>query len=135
MPMDGPKVAVGAVIIEKNKVLLVKRKNPPAQGEWAIPGGKVRWGETLREALKREMKEELNVEIRPEGLVKVVEIMPENGNPNFHYVILDYRATIIGGKPQAGDDALQAAWFGKDELAQALLTPSTRRLLREILGP
>ncbi len=126
-----PCVAVGAVIFENNKILLVRRKNPPAQGQWAIPGGKVRWGETLKEALKREMQEEIQVEIRPEALLKVVEIMPEGTDRDFHYVILDYKATIIKGQPKAGDDAAEVAWFTKEQLADAPLTESTRQLLQE----
>jgi len=59
--MDRPLVAVGCLIVEENKVLLVKRKNPPNAGLWAIPGGKVEYGETLEDALKREMREKLDL--------------------------------------------------------------------------
>ena len=57
-----PKVAVGAVIFDENKILLVKRSNPPAKGKWAVPGGKVMAGENLQYALKREILEETGLD-------------------------------------------------------------------------
>ncbi len=129
-----PLIAVGAVIFKQNKVLLVKRKNPPAQGMWAIPGGKVRWGETLKQALQREIKEELNIDIEPGRLIKVIEFVPEQENARFHYIILDYLATIIGGEPKAGDDALAVKWFDRKELKNSPVTESTRTLLKDEFG-
>ena len=129
-----PLIAVGAVIFKQNKVLLVKRKNPPAQGMWAIPGGKVQWGETLKQALRREIKEELNIDIEPGRLIKVIEFVPKQENARFHYIILDYLATITGGEPKAGDDALAVKWFDRKELKNSPVTESTRTLLKEEFG-
>ncbi len=134
MRQFAPQVAVGAVIFKDDKVLLVRRKNPPAQGEWAIPGGKVKWGETLRQALKREIMEETNLDIEPVRLLKVVEVLPDEIQSTFHYVILDYMATIKGGQLMPGDDALAVGWFGKEDLKQILTTPSTRKLLQQEFG-
>ncbi len=129
-----PLIAVGAVIFKQNKVLLVKRKNPPAQGMWAIPGGKVRWGETLKQALRREIKEELNIDIEPGRLIKVIEFVPEQENDRFHYIILDFLAAITGGEPKAGDDALAVKWFDRKELENNPVTESTRTLLKDEFG-
>lgn len=129
-----PRVAVGAIIFEQNKVLLVKRKNSPARGMWAIPGGKVRWGETLKQALKREIKEEVHVEIEPDRLFKVIELVPERDYADFHYIILDYLVTITKGIPVAGDDALAVDWFGKEDLKKISVTDSTRKLLQDEFG-
>ena len=129
-----PLIAVGAVIFKQNKVLLVKRKNPPAQGMWAIPGGKVRWGETLKQALRREIKEELNIDIEPGRLIKVIEFVPEQENDRFHYIILDFLAAITGGELKAGDDALAVKWFDRKELKNSPVTESTRTLLKDEFG-
>ena len=129
-----PLIAVGAVIFKQNKVLLVKRKNPPAQGMWAIPGGKVRWGETLKQALRREIKEELNIDIEPGRLIKVIEFVPEQENDRFHYIILDFLAAITGGELKAGDDALAVKWFDRKELKKSPVTESTRTLLKDEFG-
>ena len=130
-----PRIAVGAVIKEHGKVLLVKRKRPPAEGLWAIPGGKVKWGETLEDALKREIEEEAHVKIEIEKFLKTVEVFARNEKNEivFHYVILDYLARIKEGEPFAGDDALEIRWFTKNELDEFPVTETTRQLLREQL--
>ena len=65
-----PQVAIGAVVIHEGKILLVKRKNPPGKNFWALPGGSVRWGETLQEATIREIKEETGLLIKPQEMWK-----------------------------------------------------------------
>ncbi len=131
-----PRIAVGAVIKENDKILLVKRKKPPAEGLWAIPGGKVKWGETLEQALKREIEEEAHVKIEIEKFLKTVEVFARNEKQEivFHYVILDYLAKITEGEPHAGDDALEIRWFAKGELEHFPVTETTRQLLREQFG-
>ncbi len=124
--MERPLVAVGGVILSDNKVLLVQRSKPPNKGSWAIPGGKVEYGETLREALKREMKEELNVEIEPKDLIGVIEIIKEG----FHYVILDFLCEIKLGKIMAGSDALDAKFFTLEEMSKIPISPTTIEMMR-----
>ncbi len=128
-----PRIAVGAVIKENDKILLVKRKKTPAEGLWAIPGGKVKWGETLEQALKREIEEEAHVKIEIEKFLKTVEVFARNEKQEivFHYVILDYLAKITEGEPHAGDDALEIRWFAKGELEKFPVNETTRELLRE----
>ncbi len=135
MAENMPRVAVGAIIFKKNKVLLIQRQNPPAQGLWAIPGGKVRWGETLHQALKREIREETGLEIKIERLVKIVEYLPgEKNNTDYHYIILDFLARVTQGEIKAGDDALQIGWFSENEVRHLTLTQSTKELLQDEFG-
>ena len=71
--------AVGAIVLEKGEVLLVRRNHAPAMGQWSLPGGRVEWGETLREAVAREVREETGVEIDVEGLAGIAErIVPDD---------------------------------------------------------
>lgn len=125
-----PRVAVGAVIIEDKKVLLVKRSNPPAQGLWAIPGGKILPGETLQDALKREILEETGLQIIADDVVHVFDVIErENGKIVFHYVIIDFACRILSGKPAAGDDALEVRWFCAKDLEKVNVSSKTLELL------
>lgn len=123
-----PRVAVGGVIFDdKDRVLLVKRKNPPNQGMWAIPGGKVKFGETLDEAIKRELKEETSLEVKPTKLLAIVEIIKEG----FHYVILDYICEVIGGELKPASDALDARFLSLEEIKREKVSPSTVEMLEK----
>ncbi|ARM75657.1 NUDIX hydrolase [Acidianus manzaensis] len=126
--MNRPLVAVGGVIVnEENKVLLVKRSKPPNQGDWAIPGGKVEYGETIFDAVKREMKEETNLEVIPEELLAVVQIIKEG----FHYIILDFVCKIKSGELKASSDALDVKFFSLDEIKRLPVSPTTLDMLEK----
>ncbi|TMK50098.1 MAG: NUDIX domain-containing protein [Actinobacteria bacterium] len=100
--------AVGAIVLEKGEVLLVRRNHAPAMGQWSLPGGRVEWGETLREAVAREVREETGVEIDVEGLAGIAErIVPDDeGKVEYHYVIrpdrvrADGRAVRVPARPR-----------------------------------
>ncbi len=126
-------MGVGAVIFRDDKVLLVLRRNEPAGGWWAIPGGKVKNGEKLEEALRREIREETGLEVTPLDVVYVFDLIEKDtrGAVTRHYVIIDYTASVEGGRLRAGDDALEARWFGAAELDAWPVHPRTRQLLRE----
>jgi ADP-ribose pyrophosphatase YjhB (NUDIX family) len=105
---ERPEVCVGAVALDGDRVLLVRRGQRPAAGRWSIPGGRVEAGETLAEAVVRELEEETSVQGVCDELVGWVERI----GADHHYVILDFRVTILSSTPPAaGDDAEQAAWF------------------------
>ncbi len=125
--MKTPEIAVGGVIIKDNQILLVKRRKPPGKGLWAIPGGRVRYGETVYNAVIREMAEETGLEVSPVRLVYVSEVMGDG----FHYVILDYLCDVLGGEIKAGGDAEQVRWFSIDEVGGEVVD-STRRLIERI---
>ncbi len=130
---DAPRVAVGAVVFREGRVLLVRRGNPPARGDWAIPGGSVALGETLGEAAEREIKEETGITIRagePVFTFDAVERDPD-GRVRYHYVIVDLAAEYISGSPCPGDDAAEVRWAAPEDLADLPVNPETLRLLRE----
>ena len=104
---DLPRISVGLVVWRADEVLLIRRANPPYQGCWSIPGGKLEFGETLHEAALRELKEETGIHAEIEGLIDIFESITEHG----HYVMADYSARWRAGEPRAGDDALEAAFF------------------------
>lgn len=115
-----PVVAVGVVLLDGDRVLLVRRGRPPLQGQWTIPGGGVEVGETLRDAALRELQEEtgLSADIGP--IVEVVErITPgaEPARPRYHYVIIDFLGTAPVGALRAASDAAEARWAPLAELS------------------
>lgn len=128
-----PVVAVGAVVMENGRVLLVRRKNPPSEGLWAIPGGKQRWGETLQQTAEREVLEETGVRIKAGKIVHTFEVLDHDagGSLLFHYIIIDVTGKYISGRLHAGDDALEARWFARGELERSRTSPSTLKLLEE----
>ena len=133
---DAPLPAVGAVVFKAGRVLLVQRGNPPARGVWAIPGGRVRLGESLQAAAEREILEETGVVIRAGDPVYVFDVVDRDadGAVRFHYVIVDLAADYVSGEPAPGDDAAGASWVGEAQLAGLTVNPATRRLLAEKFG-
>jgi len=129
---EQPRVAVGAIVFKDDRVLLVRRGQPPAENLWAIPGGRVEIGETLQEAAEREILEETAIAIRARVPVYTFDVIERDaqGRIRFHYVIVDLTAEYIGGQPRAGDDVSAARWVSSDELATLKVSPKTRQLLK-----
>lgn len=123
-----PILAVGAVLVDHDRLLLVRRGRGPAQGEWSVPGGKVESGETLVEAVTRELREETGLE----GVCGPLLGWAERIEPDAHYVILDFAVTLVGDEqPTAGDDAAEVAWVELDEVAQMRLVEGLAELLHD----
>jgi len=113
-----PQVGVGGVVIRDGKVLLIRRGKEPLRGRWLIPGGTVELGETLSEALVREMLEETALRVRPLEIVAVFDRIERNDREVlYHYVIVDYLCAWEEGEARAGSDAAQVAWAAPSELA------------------
>lgn len=131
-----PRAAVGAVVFHNEKVLLVRRGQPPAEGLWAIPGGRVKIGETLQQAAEREIYEETGVKIVAGDPVFAFDVIVRDAKDRirFHYVIVDLAAEYVAGTPLAGDDASQARWVSAEGIQRLALNATTRRLLRERYG-
>ena len=130
---DAPRAAVGAIVIRDNTVLLVKRRQPPDQGLWAIPGGRVELGETLQEAAEREVREETGVIVRAQGPVYAFDLIERDdaGRIRFHYIIVDLMADYVTGEPTPGDDASAARWVTSKELDALPATRTTKEALRK----
>jgi ADP-ribose pyrophosphatase YjhB (NUDIX family) len=117
--MTPPTVAVGAFVFDpEGRVLLVERGSPPGEGLWSVPGGKLEPGETLVQAVAREVREETGLVVEVGTLACVVERMGDD----YHYVILDYLARPIGGKLAASSDARAARFVSDPELPTLPLT-------------
>jgi|SRR5581483_5375488 len=129
---DRPFVGVGAIIIEDNRVLLVKRAHPPLQGEWSIPGGVLEVGEMLRDAARREVLEETGLTAEPSELLGVYDRVLRDGGGNtlYHYVLIDFLCQRVRGEVQAGSDAAEVRWFRRDELATLNLAEDTAEVIR-----
>jgi len=114
-----PAVAVAAIVFDpEGRVLLVERGTPPGEGLWSVPGGKLEGNETLAQAVAREVREETGLIVEVGPLACVVERMGDD----FHYVILDYLAQVIGGRIAAGDDAKAARFVPLEELSKMPVT-------------
>ncbi|MGC9105241.1 MAG: NUDIX hydrolase [Thermoprotei archaeon] len=122
-----PLVAVGCLVSEGNKVLLVRRKKPPNAGLLAVPGGKVEFGETLEKAVTREMKEETNLDVEVVDVLAIVQVIKEG----FHYVIVDFLCRKVGGVERASSDASELVWVDLNELEEirSSMSPSTYEML------
>jgi ADP-ribose pyrophosphatase YjhB (NUDIX family) len=128
---ETPLVGVGAIIIEDDRVVLVKRGRAPLQGTWSIPGGVLEVGETLRKAAIREAYEETGLTIEPGELLGVFErVVPdEQGRMKYHYVLIDFLCWPKAGQLAAGDDAEDVRWFRRDELAALDLARETEEVI------
>ena len=128
---DRPITGVAAVVIEDDKVILVRRGRPPAYGEWSLPGGAVELGETLANAVVREVKEEIGLEVEVLELVAVLDriFLDREGQVEFHYVLLDFLCRIRGGKLQASSDAISCAQVPFSALGGYRLTRETREVI------
>ena len=130
---DRPIVGVGAVIIDRGQVLLIKRGSPPLLGEWSLPGGAVELGETLRAATEREAHEETGLIVKAGEVIEVLDrIVPGTaGAPQYHYVLIDFLCTVEGGELRAGGDAADVSWAGESELASYRLEEPAQRVIRK----
>ncbi len=129
-----PIVGVGAVVVENDNVLVVRRGQPPRMGAWSIPGGGVRLGEDLEGACVREVREEtgLEVEIVSEGRVLNRVTRDKWGRVRFHYVLIDYVCRPRGGTLEAASDVSEARWHPLGEIsALCPMTSGTAEFIRE----
>jgi 8-oxo-dGTP diphosphatase len=126
---------VGGVVVRDGKVLLIRRGKEPLKGRWVIPGGTVELGETLEQAVAREVREETGIEVRPREVVLVFDRIERDGDRVlYHYVIVDYLCEDLGGAVQAGSDAMEAAFVGARELERYDIPPAALDLVRRFVG-
>jgi mutator protein MutT len=128
---DRPIVGVGAVILDDRRVLLARRAHEPLKGEWSLPGGAVEIGETLAEALAREVREETGLEIHVGPIVEVIDRVHRaaDGRVQYHFVIVDYLCWPIGGRLAPSSDAADACWAAVDDLVRYRLTAQAEAVI------
>ncbi len=132
---DRPILGVGAIIADRGRVVLVERGREPHRGAWSLPGGVVEVGESLKEAVRREVREETGLEVEPVSVVEVFEriLRDAEGRTEYHYVLIDYLCRPVGGDLKAGDDAARAVWAPRSELAAYRITEGTLGVIDKAL--
>lgn len=110
---QNPVPAAGAVIVENDAVLLVKRAHPPRIGWWCFPAGFMEWNEHPSETAVREVREETGLDIE---LTSFFEVYSGTDDPRNNAILILYLARVTGGELRAADDALEVAWFKFDNL-------------------
>jgi len=128
---EQPIVGVGGIIFQDESVLLVKRGGDPAAGQWSIPGGVVDTGETLSDAVVREVREETNIQVEPLALVKILDriFRDKENRVSYHYVLVDFLCRYTGGEVYPGTDALDARFIPLQDLASWDVIPVTREVI------
>lgn len=116
---DRPYLAASAAIVRDGRVLIVRRARKPAHGVYTLPGGVVEAGETLIDAVKREVREETSLEIEPVALAGFREMIMRDGDNEVsrHFVILSFAARWVSGEPQLNEELDDARWLRPDEIA------------------
>ena len=133
-----PEVGVGAVVLEDNKILLVRRKYPPGAGKWSVPGGHLRLGESVYEAAARELKEETGVDADPVGIINVDEMVEydSDGRVRCHYLLVDVlmKPKTPLHEARASSDALEVAVVPLEDAPRMSLTRTSRSLIDKIIS-
>ena len=125
---ERPFVGVSAVVFHEQSVLLARRNKNPGRGQWSLPGGAVELGETLLEALSRELREEVSITIEVGGLVGVFDrvIRDSDDRVRYHYVIVDYWGFIASGQPRPGSDISEVRLVAIEEIETCGIDPELR---------
>jgi len=131
-----PMVGVGGIVLNDGRVLLVRRGKQPGFGKWSIPGGMVELGETLQEAIKREVREECGIEIELADVVAVLErIIPhQDRGIHYHYVLIDFLGYWKSGELQPSSDIMEARWADPLEMKSLEMTERTQQVVFEAIG-
>jgi 8-oxo-dGTP diphosphatase len=128
-----PLIGVGAIVLRRDRVLLVQRGKEPLKGSWSLPGGLLETGESLAEGIRREVREETGLEVRPLAAFEIFErIMRDpSGAPEYHYVLIDFTCRVTGGKLAAGDDACAVEWVRRRDLPGLEITEGTAAVIEK----
>lgn len=127
---ERPFVGVGVAVLRDGDILLVRRGHEPLMGHWAVPGGKVELGEPMREAARREVREETGLDVEVGEVVWVGEYIDGDD----HIVLIDFSGSVVGGELRAADDADDARWVPLGEAKDYPLTPTMYELVDTLLA-
>ena len=131
-PHRHPVPGVGVAVIRDGQILLVRRGRGALAGAWAVPGGKVDWGETMREAARREAWEETGIAVEVGEVIWVGDAIGPGDPPEWHFTLVDFLAVPVGGELRAGDDAAEVRWVELEAARDLPLTPTMGELLDEL---
>jgi ADP-ribose pyrophosphatase YjhB (NUDIX family) len=128
-----PLVGAGALILGDSRLLLIRRGAQPGQGKWSIPGGLVELGENVQDAMIRETKEEVGLDVEAVKLMDVFDsvTLDDQGRVQYHFVVVNYLARIVGGTVRTASDILEARWVPVGEVEKFVLTDSFRRFFEK----
>lgn len=128
-----PILGVGALILDGDRICLVRRAKPPQEGWWSLPGGAVETGERVEDALRREVWEETGLHVESMQLIEIFERITRDpeGVVEFHYVLLDYLCHVAPSPPRAGSDSLETRWFHRRELGNLPITEGTLEIVEK----
>ena len=126
-----PRVGVGVLVLHQDKVLLVKRGQEPAKGEWSVPGGLVELGETVEETAHRELLEECNITVNLKKQLDVFEFIEKDDNDStkYHFIVIEFLADYKGGALHAMSDIDDAKWVAYDDVAALHCNSSILKLV------
>ena len=115
---DRPVVGVGGVVVRDGKALIVKRAHEPRKGEWSLPGGLLELGESLHDAVRREIKEETALDVTVGPIIETFDRVhrDDHGRIRYHFVIVDFVCWPNGGEAMPGSDADGVAWVSVAEI-------------------
>lgn len=127
-----PIAAVGVVLTNGQRVLLIKRGQAPKKGIWTLPGGAIELGEQAHHAAAREIFEECGVRVDVERALDVVDLIENDpqGKTRYHYVVVEYLARYKSGRLKAASDAAEARWVAPEHLEDYDLSPEALRVIR-----
>ncbi len=133
---DRPIVGVGAVVVDGEKALVVRRATEPLMGQWSIPGGMLELGEKLRAGITREVKEETGLDVEVFDVLDVFDsIFPDSdGRTQYHYVLIDFLCRPVGGQLRAGSDVSEAQWVTAEEAGNLQMKALTVGVIRKALA-
>jgi 8-oxo-dGTP diphosphatase len=130
---EHPIIGVGAVIVEGDRVLLVRRATEPLRGEWSVPGGMLELGEKLRDGIRREVEEETGLEVETGEVLDVFDSIFTDtlGRTQYHYVLIDYLCRPISGEARAGSDVSDVRWVSAEALTAMELRETIEHVVRK----
>jgi len=131
---NNPKPTAAGLLVENNKIILVKRKYEPYKGYWGLPGGFLNYGEDPIESVTREMKEELNIDISSPEMIDMFHMFyPIDKTDKLSLIVFVYKVNFNVNEIKAGDDAEEWAFFDRKSLPEAIAFPEQKKYLKECL--